>query len=121
MVYLAEHPALAILEILVHLESRPGLLPNKFQLMQVLVSDQVSMETIEPEALSADWRSNLRETQEIGNRWLKEKRTALLHVPAAPCPESWNLVFNPLHPDATGVTIGWSKGLAFDKRLFRTL
>jgi len=119
IVYLAEHPAAALIEVLVNLESDPELFPDSFQLIKVEASEKVSITALNQDALRPEWRDNVAATQAVGNDWLQSGRSALLAVPSVPSPESLNYLFNPLHKDAAGVTIVWCKRLEYDRRLFR--
>lgn len=120
IVYLAEHPALALIEILVNLRGKPEQFPKYFQLLKVRVSGAVSSKALEETKLSETWRDHLEETQAIGDVWLEERSSTLLQVPSAPSPESINYLFNPLHGGAKGVTLDWHKWIAYDRRLFRS-
>jgi hypothetical protein len=42
-----------------------------------------------------------------------------LGVPYLPSPESWNYLLNPLHPDASKLSIEWAKHITYDRLLFR--
>jgi RES domain-containing protein len=119
IVYLAEHPALALVEILVNLRGKPEQFPVSFQLLKIAVGEHVSSNTLVPNILPEGWREDLAETRSIGDRWLSERNSALLAVPSAPSPESTNYLLNPLHPDAKNVTIEWQRWVAYDKRFFR--
>lgn len=109
IVYLAEHPALALLETLVNLKGNAALFPDRYQLMKVAVGQGVSQE---------EWSAGVGDTQSIGDSWLGSGRAALMRVPAAPVPESWNYLLNPRHADAKNVVVEWAKWIGYDKRLF---
>jgi len=119
IVYLSEHPAVAVLESLVNLKGNPKFFPSTFQLLKIVISEDVPIATLPPGALSDNWRENVEETRLLGNAWLAKKESALLAVPSGPSPESTNYVLNPRHPEAKGVTVEWAKRLKYDKRLFR--
>jgi RES domain-containing protein len=121
ILYFSEHPALALLEVLVNLKVNPKLLPDTCQLMKICADESVNTESLPLEHLSNGWRENIGETQSAGNEWLAAGRSALLAVPSAASPESINYLFNPLHASATGITIEWAKRMEYDKRLFRTI
>jgi RES domain-containing protein len=121
IVYLSEHPALALIEVLANLKGNPKLFPDTYQLMKVGAADNVSRETLEPNSLADNWRENGSETRSAGDSWLARTSSALLVVPSAASPESFNYLFNPLHPDAKGLTIEWSRWIEYDKRLFHTI
>lgn len=118
IIYFSEHPALALVEVLVNLKGNPKLFPDFYQLVKVEVDDSVSAEALSPDSLSEKWREEISETQSIGDAWLSKISSALLAVPSAPSPESLNYLFNPLHPDAKGLAIEWCKWIGYDKRLF---
>ena len=118
IVYLSEHPALALIEVLVNLKGDPKLFPDVYQLAKVSVPDRISSGTLAPDSLTPDWRQDLSLTRSAGDTWLASGSSALLSVPSAPSPESWNTLLNPLHPDARNLTLEWSKWIAYDQRLF---
>ena len=120
IVYLAEHPALALVETLVNLNDSAQELSDKYQLIKVAVPDSVTTTLHPPESLSPQWRNKRIETQFLGNSWLAERRTALLGVPSAPCPESTNYLLNPLHPDAKHLKVEWSRWIEYDNCFFNT-
>lgn len=115
--YLADHPASALLEVLIHLEVDREDWPDSYQLLAVEVPDDVAFE--DAPALSVNWRAEARETQQIGNRWLVASQTALLRVPSAIVPHTWNWLLNRGHPDSNRVEIVEIVRAQFDPRLFR--
>ncbi len=118
LVYLSEHPALALLETLVNMSGKPNQVSSVFQLLKVTVPDGVPTEELGPARLDTNWDRNRDVTQPLGDTWLAEATSALLRVPAAPLPESWNCLLNPLHPDASRIQIEWCRWIAYDDRLF---
>ncbi len=119
IVYLSEHPALALVEALANLKGDPKLFPDSYQLIRINVESRVSREVLLPNLLSGKWRESILETRSAGDSWLARGRSALLAVPSGPSPESLNYLFNPLHRDAGGLAIKWRKRIAWNKRLFR--
>jgi len=115
IVYLSEHPAVALVETLVNLRGNAALFPEKFQLLRLRVSDPVDVQ----ELGAVKRLESLGETQSVGDKWLASGRSAILRVPSVPSPESWNYLLNPLHPQAIGVAIEWARSIAYDRRLFR--
>jgi RES domain-containing protein len=65
VVYLSDHPALCLLEAIVHV-SREEELPDTYQLLSVDLSDDL-IEPVEQNLLPEDWRFNPTLTQRIGN------------------------------------------------------
>jgi RES domain-containing protein len=118
IVYLSEHPAVALIETLVNLGSDPAYLPTHFQLLRIVADGAISGE-LSPAQVSAVDGEDFETTQATGDKWLAEGSSALLRVPSIPSPESWNYLLNPVHPDATKVKVEWAKRIAYDRRLFR--
>ena len=118
IVYLSDHPALALIEVLANLKGNPEFFPDTYQLMKITVADQVATDAFDLNRLSGNWRDDADQTKSIGDSWLAGADSALLAVPSVPSPESVNYLFNPLHPDAQGVEIEWCKRIKYDGRLF---
>jgi len=117
IVYLSEHPALALLEVLVNLKGNPQLFPDRYQLIKVVAGDSVPIDEL---SISSDWKENPSAARLAGDSWLAGGRTAIVTVPSAVCPEAVNFLLNPLHRDAPGVAIEWVKWVEYDKRFFKT-
>ena len=117
VVYLADHPASALVEIMVHLEIDAEDLPTHYQLLGVEVPDGIAMVHIDETALPEGWRGNVALTRARGDTWLSENAAALLRVPSAIVPESANYLLNPAHPDAARIGIASAIRAAFDPRL----
>jgi RES domain-containing protein len=123
LVYLSEHPALALLEALVHIEADPDDLPDAYRLIEAEAPDTIAADTIDPAELARtapDWRSDLATTRALGDAWLSARPTALLRVPSAILPKSTNILLNPAHADAAGVRMVEIIRPAYDRRLFMT-
>lgn len=118
IVYLAETPAGALAEILVHLELDPAALPTHYQLLKAEAPDDISIRTIGEPDLPANWRADLVHTRTVGDEWLASGSTALLKVPSSIVPETWNFLLNPHHADAARIRIVWHREYPWDRRLF---
>jgi RES domain-containing protein len=118
IVYLADHPASALLEVLVHLEVDPEDIPASYQLIAVDLPDDTAFETVDPIPFPPDWRGQPGLTRQHGDAWVKEKRSLLLRVPSAIVPSATNWLFNPAHPDARNARIGDITRVPFDQRFF---
>jgi RES domain-containing protein len=116
IVYLADHPASALLEMLVHIDR--DLIPATYLLLRIVVSESVPIDTIGIDALASDWRTQPASTRQIGDQWLDQSSTALLQVPSVIVPIGKNFLLNPAHPDAAKVTIVDAINAPFDLRLF---
>lgn len=121
VVYLSEHPAVALLETLANLKGNPALFPEKYQLIEVQVGDDVfSAMTVlsDPKGNPFDLDAPIEVTRRAGDNWLQSKASALVSVPSFPAPKSINVLLNPLHPDAGKVVIANCSWIKYDKRLF---
>ena len=117
VVYLADHPASALLEVLVHLEIDVEDLPTHFQLLAIDAPDDIAVTAIDEATLPADWRDQRGVTRTRGDDWQRGGATALLRVPSAIVPSSSNTLFNPAHADAAQLSIISVIGAPFDRRL----
>jgi RES domain-containing protein len=115
IVYLSDHPALCLLETIVHV-SREDELPDTYQLLSVDLPDDL-IEQVEESLLSGDWRSNPTITRQIGNSWLLEGRTAGLLVPSVIVPVAHNCLLNPLVPAVASLRPEVVGPFPFDTRL----
>lgn len=100
VVYLSENPALAMLEVLVHFELAPDEVPENFQLLEVDYAQRKSIARLQADALADGWQNDIELTRAIGDEWLAAGGSALLRVPSAVVPRSFNYLFNPRHPEA---------------------
>ena len=111
VVYASADAALSVLEVRVHLDLPPDLLPEDYVLM-ALDLDGIGAERLA--AMPEDARA-------FGDAWLAEGRSAVLDVPSALVPESRNLLVNPVHPEAARAWIVSLRPFAFDRRLWLPL
>lgn|SRR5215469_3084293 len=118
IVYLAETPAGAMVERLVHLSDLEGPLPRTYDLLEVTAPDEVGMRELLPLA-DVDWRARSDSTRRLGDAWLTLLETPLARVPSAVVPRTWNVLLNPLHPDAVHLRVVSVARERFDNRLFR--
>ena len=119
IVYLADHPASALIETIVHFEVDREQIPNQYQLLAVEVAENTAFESVDVRNLPTDWPENLNTTRTLGDEWLDSNRTALLRVPSVIVPHASNWLLNPAHADAAKVTIAQVIRAPFDARLFR--
>jgi len=117
VVYFAEHPALAALEVRVHLDLPFELLPSDFVLVRATVPDDLIGESERPlvQALSEI------ATVAAGDEWLAQGRIAAMRVPSVLLSYAWNILLNPRHPDAARVSIDSIEPFDFDPRLWQPL
>ncbi|HTB03701.1 MAG TPA: RES family NAD+ phosphorylase [Bradyrhizobium sp.] len=117
IVYLADHPSSALLELLVHMDR--DLIPPTYQLLRIDISLDVTIEAVVAGDLSGNWRTDTIASREIGDRWLDRSTSALLRVPSAISEQGQNFLLNPAHPDAAKVTVAEIIHAPFDARLLR--
>jgi RES domain-containing protein len=111
MVYAAGDAALAVLEVRVHLDLPPDLVPNDYVLIKLDLSD-LPLEDLA--ALPADPRA-------FGDQWLEQLRSPVLRVPSFIVPDASNLLLNPAHLLAARAKIVSTNPFAFDPRLWAPL
>jgi RES domain-containing protein len=114
LVYLAEHPALAALEVQVHLDLPFELLPNDFVLLRVIVPDDLIADV-------AHASIAISETVATGDAWLAERHSMALRVPSVLLPYAWNVLLNPRHIDVARASIGSTEAFHFDPRLWEPM
>ena len=118
IVYLAESPAGALVEVLVHLELDAAELPAGYTLLRVTVPEDLEVDEIAP-PLGEAWRDDLRLTRRLGDAWLAGGKGALARVPSVILPSTFNVLLNPLHAEAQRFAVAESTSLVFDRRLVR--
>lgn len=122
VVYTADHPASALLEVMVHLEIDYEDLPATFQLLEIDLPDDIAFESITLTAIekaSPEWKSDSMVSRGLLMSWFKEKRTAVVSVPSAIVPFGTNYLINPLHGDSARLKILHAARYPFDPRLLR--
>jgi RES domain-containing protein len=116
-VYLADHPASALLEVMVHLEIDAEDLPSHYQLLGVDVPNDLPITRLDENELPAKWREQIAVTRARGDAWLREAPAPLLRVPSVLVPDARNYLLNPAHADAARISIASTTRAAFDPRL----
>jgi RES domain-containing protein len=120
VVYLAEHPALAFLEVLVHHEvSRIEDLPKYYQLLKVEMDDSIAVADLSE--LPDDWKTSANWSKNAGTEWLSVRSSLLLKVPSVLVPYASNYLFNPAHPDAAKARIVDAMRVDHDPRILSLL
>jgi RES domain-containing protein len=117
VVYCTEHPAAALLEILVHFEIDVRDLPARYRLLKISVPEDLRTERVSLDGLPAHWLHNTQTTRAIGDAWLTRRAAPLLVVPSAIVPETSNVLLNPAHPDAKRIVIAHTSDHVIDRRL----
>lgn len=118
-VYMASSRALAMLEVLVHLQ--PLLIPDNFCLAEIAVPDD-SILSLDAKTLPDNWKdlSPPANLKEIGNQFIKEAKYLMMKVPSAIVPEEFNYLLNPLHSDIKKIRVVSTYPFSFDDRLWHS-
>jgi RES domain-containing protein len=115
IVYTSATLSLAALETLVHLNP-----PVILEYAAIPVEfDDALVQAIALADLPADWTAEppAPSTKAIGDRWVKEARSAVLEVPSAIVQAEFNCLLNLAHPDFKAIAIGQPIPFSFDPRL----
>lgn len=116
-VYLSSTLSLAAIELFVHLGEDAAALD--FVYFEVTIPEIVPLtRTTRP---PRGWRAEPpgMPSMQFGDRWLRERRTALLEVPSVIIPTETNLVLNPLHSAARRLRIDAPRPFLFDSRMWK--
>jgi len=116
MVYAAETAALAVLEMLVHLQ-KSSLLSS--YVLFALHFEEASVVRLDRSRLPADWRAFPAppELQRIGDAWARDRSSAVLAVPSAILPKESLYLLNPEHPGFDAIVIDPAEPFQLDRRL----
>jgi len=117
VVYLASSEALAVLEVRVHLGS---VVPADPYVLLVVECPARLIEALPKRRWPRRWDAVpfAGASQRLGDRWLNDARSAALRVPSVHSRSDFNVLFNPLHPDAARARIVSRSRYVFDLRLF---
>lgn len=118
VVYAAGSASLAMLEVLVHLQSQELL--KKYVLFEVTF-DESLLTTIDLKSLPRTWRRSPPPTaaQHVGDQWITGGASAVLRVPSTIVLGEWNYLLNPAHKDFSSIAIGPRQPARFDPRLIK--
>lgn len=116
MVYTAGSRALAVLEVLVHLQ--PKLIPDDFCLVEIEAPDN-SILSLNVASLPDGWNnvSPPLALKQIGNKFLRDKDYLLMKVPSSVVDQEFNYLINPTHALMESVAIKSVVPFRFDDRL----
>lgn len=119
VVYSSTSLSLAALELFVHLE--PDCMPDDLHSVEAKFPDLASVEEFSVAQLPKNWRDFPAPAflQDLGTKWLRERRSLLLIVPSAVNPDEKNVLVNPLHSEATMLSHVSSKPFYFDPRMWK--
>lgn len=115
IVYCADHPATAMVEILVHLDAED--IPATFQLLEIEVPDAVEFSIPD---LPDNWKDDEPTTQQIGTDFVTAGRLAVMQVPSVVVPFARNYLLSPRVAAQLSVRILGVTVHPFDPRLVKS-
>ena len=117
MIYTASSRSLACLENVVH-RNQIGL-TMAFNIMTIKIPDNIGISHIKITDLPPDWQNfnQMPLTQSIGEKWITEKKSAILAVPSSIIDEEINYLINPRHDDFKKIKLVKTMPFAFDQRI----
>jgi len=118
VLYTAASRALAVVEIAVHVPI--GIIPINYFLATINVPENDILK-IDVSDLPQNWNTNpfVKETQAIGNDFIRKNEHLVLQVPSASVGGDHNYLVNPRHPEFKKVKIKSIDPFVFDVRLFK--
>ena len=106
-------PSLAVLEVLVHLDLPPDLIPDDMVLLAIDVPDDATLHRLDRTPTDAD------ACRQAGDAFLNAGQALGLRVPSVVVPQEANLLLNVRHADMTRVRVVGTDPFRFDPRLLR--
>ena len=117
LIYAAETFSAALLEVLVH--SNLGRIPKTHSAIEITIPDTVATEVLTSSELPGWDAENPSLSRAFGDRWLSERRSAVLLVPSVITRDhERNVLINPEHTDFAQITAGKPTEVQWDRRLF---
>jgi RES domain-containing protein len=118
VIYAAETYSGAVLEMLVH--ANLGRLPRTHAWIDITIPKEVSVESVTAEMLPRWESDDPSATRAFGDRWLEERRSAVLLVPSfVTRGRERNVLINPEHRQFGAIKATKPQNVAWDERLFR--
>lgn len=118
MIYAADSPSLAALELLVGLDDAAFL--SSFVLLSVDIPDPAIVD-LPPDLLPANWRSYPAPPAlaRQGDAWIRASASLALRVPSVVVPQQSNVLIHPKHPEFRSLVFGPPEPFHLDPRLLR--
>ena len=117
VIYAAETFSTALLEVLVH--SNLGRVPKTHVVIEITIPDAVQIEWLRGRDLPGWDTSDQVVSRNFGDRWLEERRSAVLLVPSRVTAGHENSVLiNPKHRQFARIAASKPKDVQWDERLF---
>lgn len=114
MVYCTDHPATALLEILVHVDAED--LPSDYQLLVIDLPDTAAVAVPD---LPPNWKDDVQFTRRIGTDFIAAGIHAAMEIPCVIVPFTKNYLLNPVLLARDGIAITGVTQHPIDTRLLR--
>jgi RES domain-containing protein len=116
VVYVSEHQSTAALEVFAN--RMPFVIEENYKAFYLEWPDTLT-EVFPAKKLPVNWRIHppSAETREIGDRWVQERRSAVLALPSVISPADTNFLLNPEHRDFKRIRVASPIDFDFDPRL----
>ena len=120
MIYAAGSLALAVLEMLVHLDDDDLILAYSYIVADIPAELILSVKAFRQ--LPKNWSVSPTPAslQQLGDDWVREQVSAVLEVPTAIVPREKNYLLNPAHADFAKIKLENPKRFVFDERLCKS-
>jgi RES domain-containing protein len=119
MIYTAESRALCIAELAMHLPL--GIVPKDFSFISFTIPDNIPVLKLSTKQLPTNWNEypHPNETQEIGDRFIRENKFLVMRVPSVVVYEEYNYIINPRHSLMQKVQVSDLSPFKFNDRLLK--
>ena len=121
VVYASETLSLAVLERFVHFTRRDMAIGRSLLSIPIEIPDSVTQIEVLLKDLKIGWDSSPPPdfTRDLGTRWARVGKSAVLRVPSAVIQNEYNFVINPKHPDFSKITTGDARPFSLDDRVWK--
>ena len=119
ILYTAGSLALAVLEMMVHLNNAEILLSYSFATVEF--DERLILPVEEFRTLPENWSAAPPplEIQQIGDEWAEAQASVILKVPTSVLPIEFNYLINVGHPEFSKVKLGKPQVFTLDERLYK--
>lgn len=111
IVYTADHPSTALLEILVNVDLED--LPETYQLLRILIPDDTSIKIAD---LEDNWQNDTQYLRDFWSNFCKQGQEAVLKVPSVITPYTFNYLINPSKVNSCNIKIESAETYNHDQR-----
>lgn len=114
LVYASTSRALALLEILAHIDREQA--PTDYEFTRLSIPDD-AIAILESVPASWDAEPPPVDNRAIGEEWVRSLSGLALLVPSVIVPDDWNVVINPAHPRFEEIVVTMDGPVRIDPRL----